>query len=153
MELTDIDNAHDFVTRHSHPFCYGCYKRVHSTIDDDGIEHAVCPTCGSDDLMRIVDGVGVEYGDEWVLEHFVKESIEKVDSDELYTECLKECYVETIIICGQEYDTIDTFKNIDPIAYRCGLLDYESALISEGDYIEIDNNLYRVADIENYLET
>jgi len=35
------------------PFCYGCYVKA---------PKGVCPHCHSDDLMRHLEGVGVEYG-------------------------------------------------------------------------------------------
>lgn len=34
------------------PFCYGCYKVAPS---------GRCTTCGSDDLMVVLEGVGVEW--------------------------------------------------------------------------------------------
>ena len=47
------ERAHD----ESRPFCYSDYITV--KVDDQG--NAFCPKCGSDDLMRELDGVGVEY--------------------------------------------------------------------------------------------
>ena len=41
---------------HSRPFCYTCYRTAPT---------GRCVTCGSDDLMREVPGVGVEYGGQW----------------------------------------------------------------------------------------
>ena len=35
------------------PFCYSCYEKCPS---------GTCKRCGSDDLMRHFEGVGVEYG-------------------------------------------------------------------------------------------
>lgn len=35
------------------PFCYGCYIQA---------PKGICPECHSDDLMRHLNGVGVEYG-------------------------------------------------------------------------------------------
>ena len=46
------------------PFCYGCYMKAPT---------GVCKACGTDDLMRELEGFGVEYGTEWVYEQLLKE--------------------------------------------------------------------------------
>jgi hypothetical protein len=38
--------------------------------------------------MRPLDGVGVEYGTEWVIEHLIKEHREPIDTEEAYEELL-----------------------------------------------------------------
>ena len=48
-------NLEELAYRLTDNFCYGCYK----VVKDDH-----CPNCGSDDLMRHLKGVGVEYGTE-----------------------------------------------------------------------------------------
>lgn len=42
----------------STPFCYGCYVKVPT---------GFCPQCRSDDLMRHLEGVAVEYGTDWII--------------------------------------------------------------------------------------
>ena len=42
---------------------------------------------------------------------------------EQYDDMLRECYGVTMI-AGMEYDTARALREVDPIAYRCGLLDY-----------------------------
>lgn len=54
----------------SQSFCYQCY-----TVAPTG----TCVTCGSDDLMRHVEGVGVEYGTDWVIEHILSTELKTVD--------------------------------------------------------------------------
>ena len=67
-------------------FCYSCYKVVEG-------DH--CPGCGSDDFMRHLNGVGVEYGTDWVIEHLIKEHCEAIDAEEQFEEMLNECYEGT----------------------------------------------------------
>ena len=43
-------------------FCYSCYKVT---------EGDNCPGCGTDDFMRHLDGVGVEYGTDGIIEHLI----------------------------------------------------------------------------------
>ena len=72
----------------SRPFCYMDYV----TVQTDEAGGAVCAECGSDDLMREVKGVGVEYGITWVMEHIVDTEGQRVDVEELYGGLLDECY-------------------------------------------------------------
>jgi len=43
---------------------------------------------------------------------------------------LDDCY-GTVSVAGMEYDTARALKELDPIAYRCGLLDYVDSLDME----------------------
>ena len=120
-------------------FCYGCYKVV---------KGENCPSCGSDDFMRHLAGVGVEYGTEWVIEHLIKENCSPIDEEELYEELLNET-CEKVKIGNLEYEAGYVLKNIDPVAFRCGVSDM---LSDEDQYAEIDGQYYNVYDIENMIE-
>ena len=76
-------NLEELAYRLTDNFCYGCYK----VVEDDH-----CPNCGSDDFMRHLKGVGVEYGTEWVIEHLLKTHCTPIDGEELFEELLDECY-------------------------------------------------------------
>jgi hypothetical protein len=52
------------------PFCYGCYTEAPS---------GRCKTCGSDDLMRLMPSVGVEYGTDWVIKQILLEELTPVN--------------------------------------------------------------------------
>ena len=54
---------------------------------------------------------------------------------ETYDDYLDEMYPETTI-AGHNYSTSHALQKIDPIAYRCGLSDYASALFEEIEEIE-----------------
>ena len=58
-------------------FCYSCYKVI---------EGDRCPTCGSDDFMRHLSGVGVEYGTEWIIDHIIETKLQPVDGEEMFEE-------------------------------------------------------------------
>lgn len=120
-------------------FCYGCYKVVKGDR---------CPSCGSDDFMRHLEGVGVEYGTDWVIEALVEEHCEPVDAEEDFEELLSET-CETVRIGSLEYDPGHVLRNIDPIAFRCGVSDM---LADSEQYIEIGGEYYRVCDIEAMIE-
>ena len=120
-------------------FCYGCYKVVKA-------DH--CPGCHSDDFMRHLEGVGVEYGTDWVIEHLIKEHCSPVDAEEQFEELLNETS-ETLKIGTLEYDPGYVLRNIDPVAFRCGVSDM---LADDEQYTEVDGEYYRVYDVENMIE-
>ena len=120
-------------------FCYGCYKVV---------EGDYCPGCGCDDFMRHLDGVGVEYGTDWVIEHLIKEHCEAIDAEELFEEVLNECYGSVKVGCC-EWDAGHAMKELDPVAFRCGVSDYVS---DDERFVEVDGEYYQVSDIENMID-
>ena len=120
-------------------FCYGCYKVVKGDS---------CPDCGSDDFMRHLDGVGVEYGTDWVIEHLIKEHCEATDAEEQFEEMLNECYEPVKVGCC-EWDAGYVMKELDPVAFRCGVSDY---LVDEEQFVEVDGEYYQVSDIENMID-
>lgn len=123
----------------SRPFCYMDYLTV--TVDDDG--NAVCPKCGTDDLMRELEGVGVEYGYDWIMEHIVKEEGTAIDGNEMYDELLDECY-EPFKIGDLEYSPSQVLKDVDPTAYRIGKQDYLDSLVEDGQLVCLGGTYYRL---------
>ena len=59
-----------------------------------------------------------------------KLSLTSWELEQAYNEMLDEVY-GTVNIAGYEYDTSRALKEIDPIAYRVGMNDYESQLEEE----------------------
>lgn len=131
----------------SDAFCYGCYK----VVKPNAAGRCFCPTCHSDDLMRHVGGVGVEYGIDWVVEALIKENCEAVDLEKYYEEWLSEIYSEPVKICGIDFDPAWALKQLDPIAYELGQADMISANLDDGCWIEIDGEYYTVDEVENFL--
>lgn len=120
-------------------FCYGCYRVV---------EGDFCPSCHSDDFMRHLDGVGVEYGIDWVIEALIKEHCEPVDAEGEFEEMLNECY-ETVKVGCCEWEAGYVMKELDPVAFRCGVSDY---LADSDEFAEVDGEYYRVSDIEAMID-
>lgn len=68
MNLEEIKNKlTELAFERTTPFCYSCYELCPS---------GRCKNCGSDDLMRHLEGVGVEYGTDWVIESIVSEELQ-----------------------------------------------------------------------------
>jgi hypothetical protein len=132
--------------KRSNPFCYGCYKRV---------KEPTCPGCGTDDFMRELEGVGVEYGTNWIVSHLIEQNVSEFNQEEAFDELLKDSYGEETKVGPCTFDTVDLIKTMDPTFYRVSLSDYLSSLESDEDIVSFDggNSYYLVTDIEAYLES
>ncbi len=126
----------------SHPFCYNDYIKVEQ--DQDGAYR--CPKCGSDDLMREVDGVGCEYGYDWIMEHLVETEGEEIDIDELYREVLDELYTP-IQFGNLEYSPSAVLEAVDPVAFQMGVQENADSEIQDAWLIELNGKCYRLEDI------
>jgi hypothetical protein len=119
-------------------FCYGCYKVVKGDY---------CPDCFSDDFMRHLDGVGVEYGTHWVIEHLIAEHCQPVDGEEQFAQMLDECCEELKVGCCT-FSPSAVMKELDPVAFRCGVADY---LADDDMFTEFGGEHYLLSDIEEML--
>jgi len=115
---------------HSKPFCYGCYKAAPS---------GRCQQCGSDDLMRLVPGVGVEYGLDWVAEHLVSERLTPIGLDAAFEESVSESYPETVKIGWIEYDVASAIKALDPVSWDLAKSEWIDAEVSDDVLVTFDN--------------
>lgn len=131
--------------KRSIPFCYSDYIECPT---------GRCAKCGSDDLMRLVPGVGCEWGIDWVVQHILETELEPVDLEVLFEESVRQIYPETTKVGWMEFDTVTLMKENDPVSWRCALADYESEEASEGTILSFDNGstYYNSQSIENLIE-
>lgn len=129
----------------SKPFCYGCYKEAPT---------GVCCFCRSDDLMRLVDGVGVEYGIDWVVKHLVQKNIERADTETAFEQYVSNAYPETIKAGWMNLDTISVMKTMDPIWWKMAHDEHIENDLTDEILVTFDNgsSYYRTADIKTFLE-
>lgn len=142
---TEIETAMERIAyQKSNPFCYHCY-RVCPT--------GTCPTCRSDDLMRHVDGVGVEYGIEWVVKHLIETELEPIDTEEAFEESLRELYPDTVKVGWIDVDPVDYIKNHCPTDWRCAYNDWLVSLDDEASWVSFDNGstYYYTLAVERYI--
>lgn len=134
----------ELALQRSKPFCYHCYKVAPT---------GICKICQSDDLMRLVDGVGCEYGIDWVINHILETELEPVDLEETFEQYVRECYPETTKVGWMEFDTVDLMKENDPVGWRCALADWESQEADEGNIVTFDNGstYYWVKDLDHLV--
>lgn len=139
---TEIQNQlHQLALKRSTPFCYSCYKAAPS---------GCCNTCGSDDLMRLVEGVGCEYGTDWIIKHILETELTPVDLEAAFEQSVRECYPEETTVGWMKFDTVTLLKEQDPVSWRCALSEYESQEIEDGNIITFDNSstYFYVYDVE-----
>jgi hypothetical protein len=122
-------------------FCYSCYKVVKA-------DH--CPDCGSDDFIRHLSGVGVEYGTDWDIDHLIQTHCSPVEGDEMYEELLDECWPEVTIGYGT-YSPSQILKNCDEVAFELGVKENLDNLAEDGVLYEVDGDYYRLDDIDTML--
>ena len=123
-------------------FCYGCYHVV---------EGDACPTCHSDDFMRHLAGVGVEYGTDWVIEHMIGQHCQAVDGDEMFQEMLDECYEDITIGCCT-FSPSQILKELDPTAFDIGVSENLDNLTEDMSLYEVNGDYYSITDIEEMLD-
>lgn len=132
----------DAALRITESFCYGCYKVV---------EGEQCPDCGTDDLMRHLKGVGVEYGTEWVIAHLIQTRLTPVDGEEMFEDLLDECYPEVKI--GEcVFSPSQVIKGLDPVYFQMGASENIQHLAGDGVLYEYDGNYYHLHDLEKMLD-
>lgn len=61
--------------------------------------------------------------------------IEDFEVDGLYAETLDEIY-PVVNVAGMEYSTSTVLREVDPIAFRCGVLDWVDSNLSDGIWTE-----------------
>jgi hypothetical protein len=127
------------------PFCYSCYTRAPS---------GKCATCGSDDLMSELPGIGVEFGTDWLLREILIAHLTPADTLEAFERSVTECYPETVKIGWIKYDTASALKELDPISWNIAHGEWIDAEVSDANLITFDggSNHYWVSEIEQFIE-
>ena len=127
------------------PFCYGCYVKA---------PKGVCPHCHSDDLMRHLEGVGVEWGTDWVIKHILQEELTAIDPDEAFEDSIRGCYPEETVVGWLKLDTVEILKSQDPISWRIAKDEYIDSLEQDEEIFSFDggSNYYWKHDLESLVE-
>ncbi|HXH74053.1 MAG TPA: hypothetical protein VNJ08_03765 [Bacteriovoracaceae bacterium] len=127
------------------PFCYGCYIKA---------PKGVCPECHSDDLMRHLDGVGCEWGTDWVISHILEEELKAVDTEEAFEDSIRSCYPEETQIGWIKMDTVTVIKEIDPTSWELAKSEWESQEVEDGGLVTFDNGstFYWLLDVESLIK-
>ncbi len=144
MNLEEIKNKlTELAFERTTPFCYSCYELCPS---------GRCNNCGSDDLMRHLEGVGVEYGTEWVIENILCNELEEVDLEECFEQMIDDCYGEEVQIGFIKISVSQAIQNLDPIAWDIAKSEHLDSLIQDEEVLEICNSYFWKTDIMELLE-
>ena len=135
----------DLAFKRSITYCYACYKEVPT---------GRCESCGSDDNMRLLPGVGCECGTEWIIESILESELTPVDLDEEFEEYVQQCHPDIISVGWMSLDPVAIMKAMDPVSWSCAQSEWESQEADEGTIISFDygSTYYRREDIEGLLE-
>ena len=127
------------------PFCYGCYMKA---------ETGRCDNCGTDDLMRLIEDSGCEYGIEWVIEELLNKCLEPVNKAEAFEQMIEDCYSIETKVGWLELDTIDTIKTMCPCDWELAKDDYIYNLEEDEEILSFDNGktYFWASDIEQLIE-
>ena len=135
----------DLAFQESIPFCYGCYMKAPT---------GRCDNCGTDDLMRLLEGVGCEYGTEWVVDEILKARLEPVNQKEAFENMIEGCYSTETKVGWLELNTVDILKTMDEVAWDIAKDEYISSLEGDEEVISFDNGsqYFWTSEIENLIE-
>jgi hypothetical protein len=104
--------------------------------------------------MRLLPGVGCEYGTDWIVREILENDLEAANIEEMFEESLREWLPEETKIGWMTFDTIKLMKENDPVGWRCGVVDYESLLQSDEIIFSFDHgsSYYRMQDVLDLIE-
>ena len=136
----------ELAIKRSTPFCYTDYIKC---------PEGRCPVCGSDDLMKVTDSDGPEFGTSWIYESILESELTSVNIDEAFEESIRECYPENVTVGWMSLDAVSGMKEMDPISWSCALSEWESNEADEGNIISLDggSTYYWRHNIEALLES
>ena len=127
------------------PFCYSCYIKAPT---------GRCDNCGSDDLMRLIEDSGCEYGTGWVIEELLKKHLEPVCQEEVFTQMVEDCYPIDTKVGWLELDTIDIIKTMYPLDWELAKDDYIYSLQEDEEILSFDDGstYFWTSEIEQLIE-
>jgi len=99
--------------------------------------------------MRHLEGVGVEYGTEWVIESIVEEELEAIDLEEVFSQMIDESYGEEVQIGFISKSTSLAIKELDPIAWDLAKDEYIDSLVEDESIMEVGGDYYWIHDLES----
>ena len=145
MDIEIQKQLEELAQKRSTPFCYTDYIKCPT---------GVCPQCGSDDLMKITENDGPEYGTSWIYESILETELTPVNLDEAFEESIRECYPEQVTVGWMTLDAVSVMKEMDPISWSCACSEFESQEAGEGNIISVNNGstYYWRHDVEALLQ-
>ena len=113
-----------------------------------------CTTCGSDDLMRELPGIGVEYGCDWVIRDILNGELTAANTKDAFEQSVAGCYPETVQIGWLTYDTVSAIKELDSVSWSLAHSEWLDSEVSDGNLLSFDggSTYYWRTDVEDFIE-
>ena len=157
MQNELLKSLNKLAEKRSTPFCYSCYQKC---------PEGKCPTCGSDDLMKILTADSfascdrrhtvhpVHNGTEWIVKDILATELKEVDTEEAFEEYVRACYEETIQVGWLNLDVASVLKDQDPISWDMVKSEYLDNEVSDDILVTFDNGstYYQMSDVEELIE-
>lgn len=140
LEAIDL-RLHELALERTHPFCYSCYKRA---------PKGVCISCGSDDLMRELPGVGVDWGCDWVIKSIIETNLDAIDITADFEDYISECYPDPVQVLWMSLDPVSVAKEMDPTSWNMAMSEWLDSEVENEQLMTFDNGTtyYRVNEVE-----
>jgi hypothetical protein len=102
------------------------------------------------DLMRLLPGVGCEYGTDWIIHSIVESELTPANVDEVFEESVRQCYPESVQVAWMTLDTASVAKEMDSVSWNMAQSEWESQEADEATIITFDNGgtYYWTSDVE-----
>ena len=101
IKQTIIKQLEALVFQETIPFCCLCHIKAPT---------GQCDNCGSDDLLRLHEETGCQYGVDWFIEDILKENLEPVNEKQVFEQMVADCYPIETKVGWLELNTADTLK-------------------------------------------
>lgn len=129
----------------STPFCYTDYIKCPT---------GVCPICGSDDLMRITENDGPEYGAQWIIENILKEKLTPVDLEKTFEEVHADVYGEEVEVAWCKFSPLEIIKQLDPISWKMAIDEWANQMEEDEVFFTLDEGMtyFNIKEIEELVQ-
>ena len=111
------------------PFCSSCYEKAPS---------GCCERCHSDDLMKSLEGVGVGWGCDWVIEHLIETNLTRAETRAAFEESVAECYPDPVKIGWISYDVPAAIRALDPVSWDLSHSEWIDQEVEDGILVTFD---------------
>ena len=73
-----------------------------------------CPQCKTDDLMKLHEETGCEYGVDWYIPEILKNHLEPVNEERIFKAMIEDCYPNNTRIAWIKLNTVEILKEVRP---------------------------------------